>query len=83
MIRRFRRELSDEEFLEDIENGGFTNPKRRVLEDESQSISVTPRIVQIGKAAGDEASADIGIIRLPPPIVALANYGIGECIKEP
>jgi hypothetical protein len=33
LISGLRRQLADEEFLKDVEDGGFANPNSRVFED--------------------------------------------------
>src|SRR5260370_7162380 len=83
LLRVLRGYFSDEEFLEDLEDGRLTDPKSRVFEDEPHSISIVLGIVKIGEPARGEASGDTRIIRLPTPIVTLTHYGIGERLQEP
>jgi hypothetical protein len=76
-LREIRSQLRSNKLLEDIRDSGFPKPDQCVREHQSDPVAILRGIVEIGDSAGGEISKDAGVIRLPPPIVTLADNGVG------
>src|SRR5580704_4166099 len=74
VVLGFRGQVADEEFLQQVGDGGFADSDQCVVYGQSQAVAILGRIVKVGNTAGSHASQDAGVIGLPALVVALADY---------
>src|ERR1039457_3806527 len=83
MVSKFWRQFPNNKFLKQVIDGGYANPDGGIFQRQSRSIAILLWIVEIGKAAGRQASEDVGVVWLPAAIVTLADHRIGDRIERP
>src|SRR5689334_16831046 len=83
LIVRVRGEFAEQELLHHGASRASCQSNRSVRKGESHAISVRGWIVKVRKAARCQVAQHVGIVGLPVSVVALADDGIGQGIKEP
>ena len=76
-----RRQFADYKFLQHIDGSGGSNSYECIFKCERRA-AIGGRIISIRDSASSQASQNVGIVRLPAPIVALAPEWIGECVAQ-
>src|SRR6202795_1643180 len=74
-----RREPGHDKFLKNICRRTASDPDCRIFESQGRP-AVLRGIIKIRNSTGGQSSQDAGIIRLPMPIVALADNRVGNGI---
>src|ERR1700735_1001381 len=82
MIRKVRRQLRDNELLNQIGDGSPANPDSLVLEHQPRS-AILRWVVKIRDTAGSQAPENPRIIELPASVVTFANHCIGDRVQNP
>ena len=77
----FGSEFADDEFLEDVDGSGGAHTDGCVVQGQREA-TVFFRVVEIGEAAGGEASEDAGVIWLPMLVVAFADEEGSDGVKD-
>src|ERR1700726_290938 len=81
-VRGVRRQLPDDEFLQDIGGGGCADADPGVFKDQ-RGAAIFRRIVEIGNSARGDAAEDVRVIRLPALVIALADKRIRDGVQDP
>ena len=69
-----RREPPYNKFLKDIAGRTSADPDERILKSQAQPIAILGGIIKIRDPTRRQSPDDARVIRLPPPVVAFANY---------